>query len=100
MRDNLKRRFVFFSDLLLSSGIKTNVQQAIPFWMASLLVGFVAVGYTKIFCYAEGLLAQLLSWHEWMIFVVAPTSFLFAWLIIMVIAPNAKGSGIPQVMAA
>jgi H+/Cl- antiporter ClcA len=100
MRGNLKRQFTFFSELLFSSRIKTNVQQAIPFWMASLLVGFVAVAYTKLFGYAESLLAHLLSWHEWVIFIVAPTSFLLAWLIVKIIAPNAKGSGIPQVMAA
>ena len=76
------------------------MMQAIPFWIASLIVGFVAVGYTKLFGYAEGLLQQLLAWHSWMLFIATPLCFILAWYVVQRFAPNAKGSGIPQVMAA
>jgi H+/Cl- antiporter ClcA len=76
------------------------VQQAIPFWMASLFVGLAAVFYTKLFGYAEDILHRVLSWHRWMIFFITPVCFLLAWYAVKIVAPNAKGSGIPQVMAA
>jgi H+/Cl- antiporter ClcA len=99
-KEKMQRGFAFTSGLLLRSGVKTNVQQTIPFWIASFLVGLVAVYYTKLFSYAEGVLHQLLSWHRWSIFFITPACFLLAWYVVKLIAPNAKGSGIPQVMAA
>ena len=87
-------------NLLFSGKIKTNAQQAIPFWIASLLVGLIAVGYTKLFGYAEELLQYTLHWHSWLIFLMAPACFFLAWLIVQLFAPAARGSGIPQIMAA
>jgi len=87
-------------ELAPTEKIKTNVQQALPFWSASLFVGLIAVGYTKLFGYAESWLHQLLSWHQWIIFILTPISFLMAWLVVQKLAPAARGSGIPQVMAA
>ena len=96
----IKKKISFSTNLLFSGSIKTNAQQAIPFWIASLLVGLVAVGYTKLFGYAEELLQHTLHWHSWTIFFMAPACFFFAWLVVQRFAPNARGSGIPQVMAA
>ncbi|MEO5998083.1 MAG: chloride channel protein [Chitinophagaceae bacterium] len=96
----LKTKLTFYLDQIFSGRIKINAQLAIPFWIASLLVGLVAVGYTRLFTFAENLLHSILRWHSWMIFIMAPTGFLLAWLIVQLVAPNAKGSGIPQVMAA
>jgi H+/Cl- antiporter ClcA len=93
---NLKSRFVG----LFSNGIRTNIQQAIPFWIASLLTGLIAVGYTKAFAYSESLLQKILHWHSWFIFIMSPVCFFLAWLIVQVFSKNARGSGIPQVMAA
>src|SRR5438045_345517 len=39
-------------------------------------------------------------WRDWSIFFMAPVCFLFAFTIVKIFAPNATGSGIPQVMAA
>ena len=82
------------------SQIRTNLLQAIPFWIASLCTGLIAVVYTKIFGYAETLLLRVVGWQHWTIFLLAPFCFLLAWLCVKLFAPNAKGSGIPQVMAA
>lgn len=80
--------------------IRINILQAIPFWVASLITGIVAVLYTKVFGYAEDLLQKALHWQSWSVFLLAPICFLTAWFIVKAFAPNAKGSGIPQVMAA
>ena len=99
-KERIKRKTVFVLELYANSNIKTSVLQALPFWAASLLVGLVAVGYTKCFAYGEVILQQLLHWHRWTIFLISPFFFLLAWLVTRWFAPNAKGSGIPQVMAA
>ncbi len=99
-RKRVKAQIGFYFDLIFSSGIKLNILQGIPFWIASLLVGLVAVAYTKLFSFAEQLLIDILHWQSWMIFVMAPVCFFIAWLIIQLFAPAARGSGIPQVMAA
>jgi len=93
---NLANRFV---DASGTEELKKNLLQAFPFWIASLLTGLVAVGYAKLFGYTEDLLLHLLDAHHLYIFFAAPVCFLIAWYIIRW-APAAKGSGIPQVMAA
>lgn len=94
------RGFRFYYDLIFSNTIKVNAQQAFPFWVASLLTGLIAVAYTHLFIYSEGLLHTILRGHQWLIFIIAPVGFFLAWLVIQLFAPNARGSGIPQVMAA
>jgi H+/Cl- antiporter ClcA len=49
---------------------------------------------------SETLLHGALQWNSWSIFVLAPVCFLIGWYIVKRLAPNAGGSGIPQVMAA
>jgi len=95
-----RKQLKLYFDLIFSNGLKINALQAIPFWIASLLVGLVAFGYARLFSSSENLLQHILHWHSWMIFIMAPAGFLLAVLIAKIFAPNAKGSGIPQVMAA
>lgn len=96
----LRQKFKLYFDLIFSNGIKINVLQASPFWVASVLVGLVAVVYTKLFAYSESFLQKILHWHSWMIFIMAPVCFLIAWTLIQLFSRNAGGSGIPQIMAA
>lgn len=93
-------RFKAFFSLIVNERVKTNIQQAIPFWIASLLTGLIAVAYTSVFNLCEHLLRQSLNWHGWVIFIFAPINFLIAYFIIRIFCPAARGSGIPQVMAA
>ncbi len=79
--------------------MRRNVLQALPFWLASLLTGLVAVLYTRLFAGAESLLYMLISWHWWVLFVTTPVFFFIAWWLVLRFAPFARGSGIPQVMA-
>jgi len=78
---------------------RKNLLQAIPYWIASLLTGLIAVLYTRLFAWAEKGTAIIFHWHFWLMFVVTPACFLLAWWIVRRFAPYARGSGIPQVMA-
>ncbi|MDR6404329.1 MULTISPECIES: chloride channel protein [Chryseobacterium] len=96
IRRSLKKSF----DNIRNEQLKHNLLQAIPFWIGSVITGFFAVMYAKIFAWGENLLHFIMNWHAWMIFIVAPVCFVVSWWLVKEFAPNAKGSGIPQVMAA
>jgi len=96
IRKGLKKSF----DNIRNEQLKQNLLQAIPFWIGSVITGFFAVMYAKIFSWGENLLHFILDWHNWMIFIIAPIGFVLSWWLVKEFAPNAKGSGIPQVMAA
>ncbi len=80
--------------------LKHNVLQALPFWIASLITGLAAVVYSKLFTGAEHVTAYIIEHHRWWLFVVTPCLFLISYVIVKRFAPYARGSGIPQVMAA
>lgn len=96
IRKGLKKSF----DNIRNEQLKHNLLQAVPFWIGSVITGFFAVMYAKIFSWGENLLHFILDWHDWMIFLIAPVGFVLSWWLVKEFAPNAKGSGIPQVMAA
>ncbi|WP_207896616.1 chloride channel protein [Flaviaesturariibacter flavus] len=85
---------------LLQIRVGAHARQALPLWIASLLTGLVAVAYTRLFGLCESVLHYELRQQPWMIFILAPSFFLLAWGAVRLFAPGARGSGIPQVMAA
>ena len=87
-------------DRLNNHSYKKNVLQAIPFWVASIITGLIAVVYTKLFLVAESVTRYLYLQYSWVLFVLMPACFLFAWWLVLRFAPYARGSGIPQVVAA
>ena len=87
-------------DLIRNERLKTNILQALPFWVGSLATGLIAVGFTKLFSLAEAGMLAIFSLHHWYLFLLTPVCFVVAWWVVHRFAPNAKGSGIPQVMAA
>ena len=95
-RAQLKRSF----DRIKNEDLKKNALQAIPFWIASVITGVVAVAYTKLFLGAESLTAVVFNYHAWLLFVLTPGCFWLAWWLVRRYAPYARGSGIPQVAAA
>ncbi len=95
-RLHLKRTF----DRINNEEVKRNVLQAIPFWVASIITGLIAVVYTKLFLLAENLTALIYKQHEWYLFILMPGCFLLAWWLVKYFSPFSRGSGIPQVMAA
>jgi H+/Cl- antiporter ClcA len=96
LRIHLKRSF----DRIKNEKLKHNMLQAIPFWIASVLTGLIAVLYTKLFLLAEELTIYVYHESVWLLFLLTPLCFLFAWWLVIRFAPYSKGSGIPQVMAA
>lgn len=96
IRKILKRTF----DRISNEKVKQNLLQAIPFWVASLISGLIAVFYSRIFAFLEGQTFAITEYHRWEIFILSPVCFVFAWWVVKKFAPNARGSGIPQVMAA
>ena len=86
-------------DKIGSKKVRENLLQAIPFWVASFITGLVGVGYTKLFALAESGTSWILHTRAWLLFIVSPICFIAAWWVVQRWAPNARGSGIPQVMA-
>ena len=87
-------------DRLNNHSYKKNILQAIPFWVASIITGLIAVVYTKLFLFAESITRYLYVQYAWALFILMPACFLFAWWLVLRFAPYARGSGIPQVVAA
>lgn len=96
IRKILKRSF----DRISNEKIKYNFLQAIPFWVASLIAGFMAVSYSRAFAFLESQTFLILHNHGWVIFILTPVCFIIAWWLVVKYAPFARTSGIPQVMAA
>ncbi|MDR3022885.1 chloride channel protein [Chryseobacterium sp.] len=96
IRKSIKNSF----DNIRNEQLKHNLLQAIPFWIGSVITGFFAVMYAQVFAWGEHLMNFIFDWHAWMIFIIAPIGFVLSWWLVKEFAPNAKGSGIPQVMAA
>ncbi|RKE81826.1 chloride channel protein [Chryseobacterium sp. AG363] len=96
----IKRSLKNSFDNIRNEQLKHNLLQAIPFWIGSVITGFFAVMYAQVFAWGEHLMNFIFDWHAWMIFIIAPIGFILSWWLVKEFAPNAKGSGIPQVMAA
>jgi H+/Cl- antiporter ClcA len=96
IRKILKRAF----DRIRNEKLKHNLLQAIPFWVASLISGLIAVFYSRIFAFLESLTFSIARHHLWQIFILTPVCFVTAWWLVTRFSPYAGGSGIPQVMAA
>ena len=80
--------------------VRYNILQAIPFWIASLITGLIAVLYAKLFAQTESLYNYILGLDIWWIVLLAPVTFVLAYFVVERFARFARGSGIPQVMTA
>jgi H+/Cl- antiporter ClcA len=80
--------------------LKRGFLQAIPFWIASVITGLLAVGFAKLFGLAEAASKALQETVSWGVFIAMPICFIGSWWIVRRFAPFARGSGIPQVIAA
>ncbi len=84
---------------LYTERVRRVILQSLPFWVASLLTGLVAVGYEELFVWAEETSFTWMHRQPLLVFAVTPIAFVIAWLLVAKLAPAARGSGIPQVMA-
>lgn len=83
-QSHLLRQFIFF----------------LPFLVASSIAGLVAFLYSRLFSFAEGLSAGWMTANRYSVFITTPIFFFISWWLVARYAPYARGSGIPQVMAA
>lgn len=88
------------TDRINNQKIKNNLLQAIPFWVGAVITALIAILYAKLFDLSEHLLSYILSINKILIFIVTPLCFVISWWLVKRFSPYAKGSGIPQVMAA
>ncbi|MBS1653329.1 MAG: chloride channel protein, partial [Bacteroidetes bacterium] len=96
---HIRTLFKSYFDKISNERVRNNLLQAIPFWIASLLTGLVAVFYAKFFTYAEQGTQWVLHQHHYWLFLLTPVCFVTAWWVVVQFAKYARGSGIPQVMA-
>ena len=87
-------------DRIKNERFRINLLQAIPFWIASIITGLVAVVYSRFFGLAEKFTVYIFQYDPRLLFIISPVCFAASWWVIAKFAPNAKGSGIPQTMAA
>ncbi|HEY4935819.1 MAG TPA: chloride channel protein [Puia sp.] len=99
-RTKIRRRLKKIFDNEGNDKLKLNFLRAVPFWIASLLTGLIAVFYSKVFLLAESSTGLLFKSFHWLLFVITPACFLTAWWLVVRYEKFAGGSGIPQVMAA
>lgn len=99
----ITQKIVAFYGWLRQKVVRKEIGEAtlrtLPFWIASLVTGFVAVGYEKLFALFEGWGASLTTQHPLLSFLLIPCAFLLSWWLVQRFASTARGSGIPQLMA-
>ena len=74
--------------------------QDAPYWLSAFLTGLCAVGFALAFKVVGAFSTRLQVSHPALFLFFAPLCFLISWWIVHRFAPEAAGSGIPQVMAA
>src|SRR5450432_27306 len=96
----LRRRVKILFDRIGSERFKNGLLQALPFWTASLITGLAAVAYSKLFSLAEKGTQFIFQRNSYLFFIITPICFVIAWWLVKRFSTYARGSGIPQVMAA
>ena len=69
-------------------------------WIASGLVGIIAVLYARFISHLQFHYFGTFNDHPYLVSLLGPFLFLMATAVVKKLAPDAKGSGIPQVLAA
>lgn len=83
-----------------NSNAKNFILLALPYQVSAILTALVAVGYAKLFQWAEHWNMALIANDPRMVFLSAPLGFLVSWWTVRFFSPMAGGSGIPQLIAA
>jgi H+/Cl- antiporter ClcA len=99
MNERIKK-WICFSKKLLIQIQEHPSAQALPYWLGATATGFVAVLYAKAF-YKIGMIPIMLYHrHPYWLLVFSPLCFIGGWWLVHRYAPEAAGSGIPQLLAA
>ena len=97
LRNPQAQKLVRWLDMLISD--YANLQ-AVGLWAAAITTGLLAVAYAYAFRFVESEFEHFLAAAPWVVFSIAPAFFVLAWWLVHRFAPEASGSGIPQVMSA
>lgn len=101
VRELINSPIILFIARYLPKGIISKIPfQGVPLWIASALTGLFAVGYEHLFGIFEEFGKEIFEKSPYLLFITTPSCFLLAWWIVNKYAPKARGSGIPQLMAA
>jgi H+/Cl- antiporter ClcA len=73
--------------------------RALPFWLSAAIVGIASVAFSFVFDLAADFSMRVFETHPYLSMALAPMCFVGSWGLVYFLAPNAAGSGIPQVMA-
>ncbi len=87
-------------DLGATPRVRKSTLEMLPFWTGGAIAGLVAVGYARIFLILEQRFQAAATQSDWVLVIATPLSFFASWALVHVFAPEAAGSGIPQLMAA
>lgn len=74
--------------------------QNVPLWIASGIIGLVAVLYAEILHFGESTFLKIYQHNRAWVFVLAPVFFFLSYISVQRLAKYSNASGIPQVMAA
>lgn len=74
--------------------------QNIPLWIASCLIGLLAVLYAEILHFGESTFLKIYQHNKAWVFLLAPVFFFLSYISVQKFAKYSNASGIPQVMAA
>ncbi len=80
--------------------LKNKTYILISLWLAAAGVGITAVLYARLISYLQAHYFSIFSSHQYLTILGAPILFFLATLLVVKISPEAKGSGIPQVLEA
>lgn len=79
---------------------KARSYEHFSIWVGAALVGLFAVGYTKLIGLAQSLFFSAFGNYPYEVTFAAPFIFLLAAVLVRSFGPDARGSGIPQVLEA
>jgi len=96
LRKKIKSKY----DSIDNTNFKTNLLNALPFWVGAIITGLVSVLYATLFSWAEDASAYIFHQSQWLFLIITPVTFVFAAWLVLKYSPFARGSGIPQVTAA
>lgn len=74
--------------------------QSLAFWVSAFLAAFICVTYAWLFKLAEADYRGITAFHPQAAWIWTPFCLLLSWALVVFLAPEATGSGIPQVLAA
>ncbi|MBK8633174.1 MAG: chloride channel protein [Saprospiraceae bacterium] len=89
----------WFLDTYLNDNTKVLLLKSMIIWFGAFVTGCMAVAYAKLFHIFEGFNEWWFDKNPKMALVIVPILFIIAWRMVVVYAPGARGSGIPQLMA-